>query len=133
MDGGAGQELVLEGLDVGGGAQVSVIRDWLDGEVDLVVGVVEVVSLLDEGLDLLDLTGLLGEDVLALGGADTDLSVDGGGADLNAGVALNSESLLEELVELSLEDTVGDELLLGVDLLASSCFSHCVFVFVKFP
>jgi len=125
-DGGAGQELVLEGLDVGGGAKVSVVRNGFDGKIDLVVGVVEVVPLLDERLDLLDLTGLLGEEILALGGTDADLSVDTGGANLNTGVALHTESLLQELVELSLENTVSDELLLRVNLLGSSCFSHCV-------
>ena len=125
-DGGAGQKLVLEGLDVGGGAKVPVIRNGFDGKIDLVVGVVEVVPLLDERLDFLDLTGLLGEEILALGGTDADLSVDTGGADLNTSVALHTESLLQELVELSLENTVSNELLLRVDLLGSSCFSHCV-------
>jgi len=119
-DGSAGQELVLEGLNVGGGAKVSVVRNGFDGQVDLVVGVVEVVPLLDERLDLLDLTGLLGEEILALGGTDADLSVDTGGANLNTGVALHTESLLEELVELSLENTVSNELLLRVNLLGSS-------------
>jgi len=116
-DGGASEELELEGLDVGGGAEVSIVGNRLDGKVDLVVAVVEVVALLNQGLDLLDLAGLLGDEVLSLGGADADLGVDGGGADLNAGVALHAEGLLEELVELSLEDTVRNELLLSVDLL----------------
>ena len=121
--GGTGQELELEGLNVSSGAKVAIVGDGLDGKVDLVVAVVEVVSLLDQRLDLLDLTGLLGDEVLSLGGAHADLSVDGGGADLNASVALHTESLLEELVQLSLEHTVGNELLLGVDLLNLS-FGH---------
>jgi len=128
-DGSTGEELELESLNVGGSAQVSVVGDGFDGKVDLVVGVVEVVSLLDEGLDLLNLTGLLVEELVALGGTNTDLGVDAGGAHLNSGITLHTESLLEELVELSLEDTVGNELLLGIDLLNTS-FSHRVLVFV---
>ena len=56
-DGGTVKQLVLKGLDVGGGGEFLEVREGLDGELDLVVLVVEVVSLLDEGLDLLDLTG----------------------------------------------------------------------------
>ena len=55
-DGGASEELVLKGLDVGGGTEVAIIRHRFDGEVDFVVAVVEVVPLLDQRLDLLDLT-----------------------------------------------------------------------------
>ena len=128
-DGSTSEELELKSLNVGGSAQVSVVGDGFDGKVDLVVGVVEVVSLLNEGLDLLNLTGLLVEEFVALGSTNTDLGVDAGGANLDSGITLHTESLLEELVELSLEDTVGNELLLGIDLLNTS-FSHRVLVFV---
>ncbi len=131
-DGGASQKLEFQSLDVGGGAQVSVIGDRLDGKVDLVVGVVESVSLLNERLDLLDLTGLLGNKLGGLGGANTDLSVDGGSADLNTGVTLHAEGLLEELVELSLEDTISDELLFGVNFLDASVISHSSKVLSRF-
>ena len=77
----------------------------------------EAVALLNERLDLLNLTGGLAQEVLALSGSNADLSGHGGGAHLNAGVTLETESTDEELVELSLEDTVSDELLLSVDLL----------------
>jgi len=127
-DGSTGEKLELKGLNVGGGTKRSLIGKRLDGELDLVVFVVEAISLLNERFDLLDLTGGLGKKVLALGSANTDLSVGGGGTDLNTGVALNAEGLLEELVELSLEDTIGNELLLGVDSLNSSVFGHFVFV-----
>ena len=77
-DGVAGEKLELKVLDVGGGGQVSVVRELLDGEVNLVVAVVEVVSLLDEGLDLLHLTGGLvgGKEILSLGATHADLGVD---------------------------------------------------------
>jgi hypothetical protein len=123
-DGGTGEELELEGLNVGGGGQVLVEGEGLDGKLDLVVLVVEVVALLDEGLDLLDLAGALVEEVLALGGADADLGAHVGGADLNAGVTLHTESAGEELVQLSLEHTISNELLLGVHLL-TNCLLVC--------
>jgi len=119
-DGGSGEELVLEGLDVGGGAERLLVGEWFDGKINLVVSVVEVVSLLDEGLDLLDLADGVLEEILALGGTDTDFSVGAGGTNFDTGVSLNTKSLLEELVELSLEDTIGNESLLGVDFLSSS-------------
>jgi len=128
-DGSTVEKLELEGLDVGSSTKVLVIGDWLDGKINSVVVIVEVVSLLDEGLDLLNLTGLLVEELVALGSTNTDLGVDAGGADLDTGITLHTESLLEELVELSLEDTVGNELLLGIDLFNTS-FSHRVLVFV---
>jgi hypothetical protein len=111
------KQLVLEGLDVCGGGQVLVVGEGLDGELDLVVLIVEVVSLFNEGLDLLNLAGGLVEKVLAVSSADTDLSAHVGGADLNAGVALHAEGTGEELVELSLENSVSNELFLGVNLL----------------
>jgi hypothetical protein len=40
-----------------------------------------------------------------------------GGTDLNAGVTLHTECAGEEIVELSLENSVSNELFLGVDLL----------------
>jgi len=112
--GGAGEELVLKDLSVGGGAKVLVVVEGLDREVDLVVFVVEVVSLLNEGLDLLDGSCLLVNEVGGLGAADTDFSAHAGKTDLNAGVTLLSESAGEELVEFSLEDSVSNEALLGV-------------------
>ena len=123
-DGGAGEELELKGLNVGGSGQVLVVGEGLDGELDLVVLVVEVVSLLDEGLDLLNLTlGLVEEDG-AVSGTDADLGGHAGGTDLNTGVTLDSKGSGEELVELSLEHSVGNELFLGVDLL-NLLVCHC--------
>lgn len=45
-----------------------------------------------------------------MGGTDDDVGDGRGHADLNTGVSLLSELALEELVQLSVEDTVGDEL-----------------------
>jgi len=114
-DGGAVKQLELEGLNVSGGGQVLVVGEGLDGELDFVILVVEVVALLDQRLDLLHLTGLGVEEGNVVGSADTDLSAHVGNTDLNAGVAVHTEGASKELVELSLEDTVSDELLLGVD------------------
>jgi len=127
-DGSTVEKLELEGLDVGSGTKVLVVGDWLDRKINSVVVIVEVVSLLDEGLDLLNLTGRLLEKFLGLSSTNTDFGVHAGGTDLNTGVTVHTESLLEELVELSLEDTVGNELLLGVNFLSGS-FSHSVCLF----
>lgn len=116
-DGGTVEQLVLKGLDVSGGGEFLEVGEGLDGKLDLVVFIVEVVSLFDEGLDLLNLTGGLVEEVLALGSLDTDLSGHVGGTDLNSGVTFETEGTGEELVKLGLEHSVSDELLLGVDLL----------------
>jgi hypothetical protein len=123
-DGGTGEELELEGLDVSGGGQVLVVGEGLDGKLDLVVLIVEVVALLDKGLDLLNLTGALVEQLVALSGADADLGAHVGGADLNAGVTFHTEGTGEELVQLSLEHTISNELLLGVHLL-TNCLLVC--------
>merc|ERR1719272_135629 len=109
-DGGTGEELVLEGLSLGGGTERSLESEGLNGEVEFVVGVVVLVSLLEERLDFLDFT-------VGLGATDTDLGGGVGGADLNTGVTFFSEGSAEELVELSVENSVGNELSLDGDLL----------------
>lgn len=45
-----------------------------------------------------------------MGGADDDVGNGGGDANFDAGVALLSQLALEELVQLGIEDTIGDEL-----------------------
>jgi hypothetical protein len=116
-DGETGEELVLESLNVGGSGEVLVKGKGLKGELKLVILVVEVVSLFDEGLDFLNLAGLCAEEVLAVGGADADLGAHVGGTDFDTSVTFHTEGSHEELVELSLENTVSDELSLGIDLL----------------
>jgi len=111
-----GEELELEGLDVGGSGEVLVVREGFDGEVDLVVLGVEVVSLLNERLDFLDLSDLLVNEFLALGDANANLSGVVGSANLNASVAFEAEGAAKELVELSLEHTISHKLALGVHL-----------------
>jgi hypothetical protein len=102
------QELVAERLALSNGAETAVL-DLGGVERDGVLGELE--ALLDERSELADAATLLAEDLLSVGGADDDIGDGGGDADLDAGVALLSELTLEELVELSVEDTVSDELL----------------------
>ena len=45
-----------------------------------------------------------------MGGADDDVGDGGRDADLDAGVALLGQLALEELVQLGVEDAIGDEL-----------------------
>lgn len=106
-DGETVEELVAEGLALGDGGETSVL-DLGGVERDGVFGELE--SLLDEGGELADAATLLTENLLGVGGSDDDVGDGGGNADLDAGVTLLSELALEELVELGVEDTVGDEL-----------------------
>ena len=59
---------------------------------------------------LTDSATLLTEDLLGVCSADDDVRDGGGDADLDTRVTLLSELTLEELVELGVENTVGDEL-----------------------
>ena len=120
-DGGTGEELELKVLTVGGGAASWVVGKGFDRELKFVGLIVEVVSLLDEGFDLLDLAVGLGEHLLGLGASNTDLGGHAGGTDLDTGVSFFTESSGEELVEFGTEDSVSDELLLGVDFLDLGC------------
>lgn len=106
-DGKTVEELVAEGLALGDGGETTVLdlggvqRDGVFGELE---------ALLDERGELANATALLAENLLGVGGSDDDVGNGGGNADLDTGVALLSEFALEELVELGVEDTVGDEL-----------------------
>jgi hypothetical protein len=70
----------------------------------------EVEPLLDNGGQLTDPPALLTEDVLGAGGHDDDLSLGGGNTDLHTGVTILGEFTSQKLVQLSLENSVGDEL-----------------------
>lgn len=76
---------------------------------------VVVESLFNEGLDFLDLFLSL-QDVLSFGNSDSDFSTEMTDFDFNSLVSELSENLGEELMELSLEDSVGNELSLDGDL-----------------
>lgn len=101
------EQLVAEGLALGDSGETTVL-DLGGVEGNAVLGELE--ALLDEGGELTDAATLLSENLLGVGGADDDVGDGRGDADLNAGVSLLSELALEELVQLGVEDTVGDEL-----------------------
>lgn len=65
---------------------------------------------MDDGGQFTDATSLLSQNVLGLGGHDDDLCAGGSDADLNAGVAILGQLTSQELVQLSLEDSVSNEL-----------------------
>lgn len=106
-DGETVEELVAEGLALSDGRETAGL-DLGGVEGDGVLGELE--SLLDERGELADAATLLTENLLGVGGADDDVGDGGSDADLDARVTLLSELALEELVELGVEDTVGDEL-----------------------
>ena len=76
---------------------------------------VVVESLFDEGLDFLDLLLSL-QDVFSFGDSDSDFSSEVADLDFDSLVSELSEDLGEELMELGLEDSVGNELSFDCDL-----------------
>merc|ERR1719453_1634988 len=72
----------------------------------------ELEALLHEGGELTDAAALLTEHVTGAGGADDNLGLERGHADLDTGVAISRKLTGEELVELGVEDAVGHELTL---------------------
>ena len=106
-DGETVEELVAERLALSDGRETAVL-DLGGVEGDRVLGELE--ALLDEAGELTDATALLAENLLGVGGADDDVGDGRGDADFDARVALLGQLALEELVQLGVEDTVGDEL-----------------------
>jgi len=104
-DGKTAEELVSEGLGLGDGAQASV-GNSLDVEIDLTLLVAP--SLVDDSGELSNSSGLLTQNLAWSSGDDDDLA-SLGLSDDDAGVSILGELSLEELVELSLEETVSDE------------------------
>ncbi len=124
-DGETVEKLVAEGLALGDSGKTAVLDlGGIEGD-----GVLwEFETLLDQGGELADAATLLSENLLGVGGADDDVGDGWGDADLDSGVSLLGQLTLEELVQLSVEDTIGDELpALGAvkkDLLAILLFSR---------
>jgi len=112
-DGDTVQELSLEGLDVVGSGEGVLEGEGLDGELNAVVLIVEAIALLDEGLEFLNLLDGSVEELLGFSSEDADLGLHVGGTDLNTTITFLRKALHEELVELSLENTIGNELALG--------------------
>ena len=106
-DGETVEELVAERLALGDGRETAVL-DLGGIERDRVLGELE--PLLDEAGELADAATLLAQNLLGVCGADDDVGNGRGDADLDAGVALLGQLTLDELVQLGIEDTVGDEL-----------------------
>ena len=112
-------ELELHGLGEGRGAQALLV-DLLHGDGDAVPAVAE--PLLDHRLQLPDLPALLADDGRGLRGSDPDLGLGQRGGELEASVTGVDQGSGEEGVHLGVEDTVGHELSLLVDL--TDC-GHC--------
>jgi hypothetical protein len=105
------EELVSEGFALGDGGETTVLDlGGIEGD-----GVLwELESLLDEGGEFADSSSLLAENFLCVGGADDNIGDSWGNSDFDTRVSFLSQLALEELVQLGIEDTIGDELpLLG--------------------
>mmetsp|Transcript_67951 Transcript_67951/g.109509 ORF Transcript_67951/g.109509 Transcript_67951/m.109509 type:complete len:217 (-) Transcript_67951:74-724(-) len=119
-NGQAAQELEAQGLALGHGAACAVLHA-LREELDAVLRETE--SLLHEGGQFPDATALLSEDLASAGGTDDDLRADRRDSDLDAGVAVLAQCAGQELVQLSIENTISHELALLGDLGTRVC--HC--------
>lgn len=106
-DGETVEELVAEGLALGDGRETAVL-DLGGIEGNRVLGELE--TLLDEAGELADTATLLTKNLLGVCGANDDVGNGRGDADLDAGVTLLGQLALEELVQLGVEHTIGDEL-----------------------
>jgi len=93
-DGKATEELVLEGLSLGLGAEATVGNTLSE---DLNTSGGEVETLLDDGGHLTDALTVLTEDVLGTGSLDNDLGTGRGLTDLKAGITILSELTGEKL------------------------------------
>jgi len=70
----------------------------------------ELEALLDERGQLPDASSLLAQDFLCVCCSDDDVGHGGRYSDFDAGVSLLSQFTLEELVQLGVEDSIGNEL-----------------------
>ncbi len=106
-NGQTSDKLVAERLGLGDGAETAG-GDLLGVEIHRVLGEVE--PLLDDGGQLANPAALLSQNVLCPGSHDDDLRLGGSHTHLDTGVAIFGELASQELVQLSLEDSVGDKL-----------------------
>ena len=103
-------EFVSEGFALGGGVGLTLLEG---SDEDVEVGVVETEALLDEGLDHLQTHASLSTSLAHLAGVDDDDRLLSHLPDDEVGVAAVPELSLEELVELTLHEPSGDNLVLG--------------------
>ncbi len=86
----------------------------------------EAKTLLNERGQLADAATVGAENLHGAGGSDDDLCPDGSLAHLHSGKTIFGELLGQELAQLGVEDTVGDELALLADVvLSSNGCRHC--------
>lgn len=106
-DGKTTKELIPERLGLSNGRKTAVL-DALGVELHRVLGERE--TLLHDGSELTDPPALVSKNALRAGGTDDDLGTGRGDADLDTRVAVLGQLAREELVELGVEDTVGNKL-----------------------
>jgi len=115
-NGEAIEELVAERLALGDGAETTILNL---GSVKRNRVLRELEPLLDETSELTNAATLLAENLLGVGSADDDIGHGRRNADLNTAVTLLGQLALKKLVELGVEDAIGDELALLGDLVGS--------------
>merc|ERR1719164_107448 len=108
-DSKSSEELVAQGLALGHGAEATV-QHLLGVQLNGSGGEVE--PLLHNSGELANATALLAQHVLGTGGTDDNLVTGRSLADFDAGVAILGKLTDEKLVQLSVENSVSDELAL---------------------
>jgi len=110
-DGDTLEELELDDFSLGSSAH-TLLEDGGNLKINGIGGISE--SLLDQRGKFSDLLAFLTEDVLDLSSLDSDFSLDGGNSDFDTSITSGGQSSGKESVEFSVEDTIGNELLLLV-------------------
>lgn len=120
-DGDALQQFEFKDFSLSSGGHAH-LEDLGDLKFDCISFVSE--SLLDQRGELSDLKTILTENFGDLGGDDSDFGLDVGDSDFDSGVTSGGEGSGQEGVDFSVENTVGNELLLLVHLLELGLLVH---------
>jgi hypothetical protein len=109
-DGKSSQQFELEGFGLGLGAK-SPVLDTLGVELDGSFGKGE--SLLNNRSELTDAASILSQDVLGAGGANDNFGTMGRGSNFDTSVTVFGQLAGQQLVQLTVEDTIGNKLALA--------------------
>ena len=115
-NGKTSEQLELERFGLGLSAKSTVVHTF-GVQFHSTIGKLE--TLLDDRGQLTDALSFLSEDVLCACGADDDLGPVGRGADLHSGKAIFGELTGQQLVQLGVEHSIGNELALGTKAAAA--------------
>jgi hypothetical protein len=123
-DGKSSQKFELEGFGLSLGAK-SAVLDTFGVELDGSFGKGE--SLLNNRSKLTDAATILSQDVLGAGGANDNFGTVGCGANFDTSVTVFGQLASQQLVQLTVEHTIGDELALAGHTTSSRSHGGSIF------